>query len=190
MTDLIAVGISLISAAGAVTAVVIAKRALDYSKGEPLRAAQRALNEDLRVKVNDLLEEAHGVEYALRSGANIPEEKGALEEARKFFRDLKRRRPDRSDSVRHRLTGALLDALWVEWRGAVYQQETADGYQAELEEASENESEGLTQITSKWTAAKRSRDARYLDLKDKVKEAREQLEQELFFINRLDRGED
>lgn len=181
--------ISLIAAAAAVTAVVMSKRALDYAKGEPLRAAQRALDGQLREKVNSLIKEVEDLQHALRFGKNIPEEAATLEESRGFLDELAQRRPNGKGNGRHRLTAATLRSLSVDWRSAVHNQSRVDEDEAYLEKRRAEGDTNLTERASQLKKDQRARDAGYLEVKGKAEVARETLEEEIRVLDELDRGE-
>ena len=185
----LAIIISVIAAIAAVAAVVLSKRALDYAKGEPLRAAQRALNEQLREKVNSLITEVEGLQSALRSGNNIPEEPVELDECQKFLEGLAQRRPNDTDALRHQWTAAHLVSLSINWSSAAHKQRRVDEVAKYLVKRRAEGGANLEERQAQLTKDQRARDASYLEIQGKAEKALQALKGEIRVLNELDRGE-
>ncbi|NJC24427.1 hypothetical protein BJ994_003503 [Arthrobacter pigmenti] len=184
-----AIIISLVAAAAAVAAVVVARRALDYTKGEPLRAVQRKLNDELRERGTSLIEDIGALLTALRLGKNIPQESPALEECRSFLNNLATRRPQGSDASRHRSTAVHLQSLSIAWESTAHKQRRVDEDEAYLAQRRAAGDTDLTKRTTQLNQDTRGRDAAYLEVKGKAEKALEALEGEISVLDRLDRGE-
>lgn len=184
--------ISILSAAGSLLAVFMSKRALDYAKGEPLRAAQRELDGELREKITLMLKDVEELQNCLRVGKNIPEEPTSLEEGRLFLGELAARRPNKIDSSRHQSTAIASLSLSMYWRTAVHDQKTVDddaNYLKRRRAAENPNPSDLEQLEEKLNVATRRRDASYVQLKEEVQTTRRLLIDEITVLNKLDRGE-
>lgn len=184
--------ISILSAAGSLLAVVMSKRALDYAKGEPLRAAQRELNGELREKITSVLKDVEELQNCLRIGKNILEEPTSLEESRLFLSELAARRPNEMDSSRHQSTAIAILSLSMYWRTAAHDQKSVDddaNYIKRRRAAENPNPSDLGQLEEKLDFATRRRDASYLQLKEEVQKTRHLLKDEIKVLDKIDRGE-
>lgn len=162
-----------------------------WTRGEPIRAAQREIRTQLRERYEVVLAEVNAVDSALRQGKDVPDNTPNLDVADDVIRRLAERLDSPRDESAYRAEAAQIMLLHVHVNGARMNQGLAPQYRRLAERfPTDQREEGVgAEAVQLHTGTERSITASHLSIREQVPDVKTMLKARIRVLtDELDRG--